>query len=82
MFDEPALLLERTIHNLEVLADLFAAEAAETRGLSSRTSVSATCVSAEQAIQAALPKLQAAGDIWRAQIGMQPRMPACINCED
>ncbi len=84
MFDEPALLLERTLHNLEVLAELFSEEVAERRRFTAELSpVDMQCLRAQAAIQTLLPTLQAAGDAWREQIGMQPRMrPGCVNCED
>ncbi len=82
MFDEPALLMERTIHNLEVLADLLAEEVAERQTSSFTASPQVVaCMEARRAIETMVPKLKAASDTWRVQIGMPPRL-GCINCDD
>ena len=84
MFDEPALLLERTIHNLEVLAELFADYVEEGRAVSGRmTPVAAAFQNAHGVIASLLPSLQAADNAWRAQIEMQPHQRhGCMSCED
>lgn len=84
MFDEPALLLERTIYNLEVLRELLNEEAT---GRTSRDDELylpvATCLDAQEAIRQALPKLAAASEAWRDQKARQLQMRTrCINCED
>jgi hypothetical protein len=82
MFDEPALLLERTIHNLEVLAELFSEYAEEGRA-SGITPTVATFHTAQGVIASLLPSLQAAENAWRAQLACQPHLRVgCMNCED
>jgi hypothetical protein len=82
MFDEPALLLERTIHNLEVLAELFSeyTEEGRTAGM---TPTVAAFHTAQGVIASLLPSLQAAENAWRAQLARQPHLRVgCMNCED
>jgi hypothetical protein len=82
MFDEPALLLERTIHNLEVLAELFSEYAEEGRS-SGITPTVAAFNNAQGVIASLLPSLHAAEDAWRAQLARQPHLRmGCVNCED
>jgi hypothetical protein len=84
MFDEPALLLERTIHNLEILAELFSEYVEEGRAVSGRiTPTAAAFQNAHGVIVSLLPSLQAADNAWRAQIELQSRRRlGCMNCED
>lgn len=84
MFDEPALLLERTIYNLEVLRELLNEEA---NGRATRDDELylpvPICLDAQEAIRQALPKLAAASEAWRDQQVRQLQMRArCIDCED
>lgn len=84
MFDEPALLLERTIYNLEVLRELLKEEVAGSTARDDELYLPiATCLDAQEAIRLALPKLTAASDAWRDQKARQLQMRGrCVNCED
>jgi hypothetical protein len=82
MFDEPALLLERTIHNLEVLAELFSEYAEEGR-MAGMTPTAAAFHNAQGVIASLLPSLHAAENAWKSQLEEQPRMRVgCVNCDD
>ncbi len=84
MFDEAALLLERTISNLEVLADLMLEDVGERSGTTTVLQPpAAALLSAQHAIQTMLPKLQAASDVWRMDhLVVQRVQRGCVNCED
>lgn len=84
MFDEPALLLERTIYNLEVLRELLNGEV---QGRTARDDdlylPVPICLDAQEAIRQMLPKLSAASDAWRSQKARQLLARGrCVNCED
>lgn len=84
MFDEPALLLERTIYNLEVLRELLHEEATgrALRGNELYLPIP-VCLDAQEAIRQVLPKLAAASEAWRDQQARQLQMRArCVDCED
>jgi len=82
MFDEPALLLERTIHNLEVLAELFSEYAEEGR-IAGMTPTATAFHHAQGVIASLLPSLHAAENAWKDQLAAQPRMRmGCVNCDD
>jgi hypothetical protein len=84
MFDEPALLLERTISNLEVLADLMLEDVGERSGPANTVHPpTAALLSAQHAIVSMLPKLQAASEVWRMeQVVALRQRTGCVNCED
>lgn len=84
MFDEPALLLERTISNLEVLADLMLEDVGERTGAANVVQPPALALlTAQHAIQSMLPKLQAASEVWRMeQVVALRRRTGCVNCDD
>jgi hypothetical protein len=83
VFREPVSLIDETVENLQLLAELFGDEIdSMTHGAAQTPSIH-RCREARAAIVALLPKLQAARETQRAPLvlGANQSRPYCLDCD-
>ena len=82
VFREPVSLIDETLDNLRLLAELFSDEIdTMTHGVAQTPSIH-RCREARSAIVALLPKLQAARETQRSPLaGQHQGRPFCLDCD-